>query len=324
MDNVVVTAPKMSAEDLRSRQNMQKFLIGAFAALSPFCVSVAEAGENRSLGWGRLFTNDILGDGEDRWRTGGYSISNIRGKDWSGSRPTTMGEVIEYRLRTEVIAPESIFSPDPLDRRYAGIVTFGAHTHWQRNDIEMNLGVDLVIAGPQTKMSDLHEELHDLVGGPTPRVDNASIDNIIMPTLIFEAAKPFKTSEEVVFRPFVELQAGIETLARIGGDVTFGSFGNRGLRLRDQISGQRYTGIYDDSSTGLSFMAGADVAYIADSHYLDTPGIVKEDFRARVRVGVTHEWELGAFFYGATYLSPEFEAQSTGQVVGSINARFQF
>ena len=303
---------------------MQKFLCGAATALSFFCADVAVAGENRTLGWGRIFTNDILGDGEDRWRTGGYSISNIRGKDWTGVLPSTMGEVMEYRLRTEVIAPAHLFSPDPLDRRYAGIVTFGAHTHFQRQGFEMNLGVDLVVAGPQTKMSDLHEELHDLVGGPTPRVDNASIDNIIIPTLIFEAGKPFQTREDVVFRPFVEIQAGVETFARVGADLTLGSFGSNGLRLRDQISGQRYTGIYDDSSTGWSFMLGADVAYIADSHYLDTPGIVKKDIRARARVGLTHEWELGAFFYGATYLSPEFEAQSEGQVVGSINARFQF
>lgn len=303
---------------------MQKYLFGAALALTSFCAVVAQAGENRSLGWGRIFTNDILGDGEDRWRTGGYSISNIRGNNWTGTLPSTMGKVIEYRLRTEIIAPENIFNPDPNDRRYAGIVTFGAHTYFQRGDIEMNLGVDLVIAGPQTKMDDLQEELHDLVGGPTPRVDNASIDNIIIPTLIFEAAKSFRPSERVVYRPFVEVQAGVETFARIGGDVTFGSFGTNGLRLRDQISGHRYTGIYDNASRGFSFMAGADFTYVTNSHYLDTPGIVKEDFRARVRLGIIREWERGAIFYGATYLSPEFEAQQRGQVVGSINARFQF
>jgi hypothetical protein len=303
---------------------MQKFLIGAVMALTSVCADVAVAGDNQSLGWGRIFTNDILGDGKDRWRTGGYSISNIRGKDWSGALPTTMGEVIEYRFRTEVIAPANLFNPDPLDRRYSGIITFGAHTYFQRNGIEMNLGVDLVVAGPQTKMDDLHEELHDLVGGPTPRVDNASIDNIILPTVIFEAAKTFRPREQIALRPFIEVQAGIETFARIGGDVTFGSFGSNGLRLRDQISGQRYTGIQGGTSLGLSFMAGADVAYIAESHYLDTPGIVKEDLRARVRLGLIHEWEKGAFFYGITYLSPEFEAQQHGQVVGSINARFQF
>lgn len=303
---------------------MQKILFGAAMALTSLCADISIAGENRTLGWGRIFTNDFLGDGEDRWRTGGYSVSNVRGKEWNGALPTTPGAVIEYRFRTEIIAPENLSNPDAADRRYAGIITFGAHTHFQRNDIEMNVGIDLVVAGPQTRMDDLQDELHDLVGGPTPRVDDASIDNIIIPTFIFEAAKPFQTSEEVIFRPFVEFQAGIETFVRVGGDVTIGSFGKQGLRLRDQISGQRYTGIYDSSSRGWSFMAGFDATYVAESHYLDTSGIEKEDFRGRARLGLTYEGEFGALFYGATYLSREFEAQDEGQVVGSINARFQF
>jgi hypothetical protein len=155
-------------------------------------------------------------------------------------------------------------------------------------------------------------------------VDNASIDNIILPTMIFEAAKTYQPDENTSIRPFVELQAGIETFVRAGVDATFGGFGTGGLRLRDQISGQRYTGISGGTSRGWSYLAGADLTYVANSRYLDTAGIVKEDVRARVRLGVTREWERGGFFYGATYLSPEFEGQDSGQVVGSINVRFQF
>ncbi len=298
--------------------------VGAVLALVSVCVLPVEAGEKRSLGWGRLFTNDILGDGEDRWRTGGYAISNVRGADWNGARPTTMGEVLEYRLRMEIIAPESLFNPSPSDRRYAGTLSFGVHTHFERNDIEMNLGFDLVATGPQLKLDDLHEELHDLVGGPTPRVSNAEVDNAILPTLTFEAAKSFQMRDDLVIRPFGEIQAGAETFARAGFDVTLGNFGKNGLRLRDNISGQRYSAIVDPSVGGLSFMMGADVSYIADSYYLDTPGIEAKDVRGRLRLGIAQEWELGGFFYGATYLSPEFEGQSEGQVVGSINARFQF
>jgi hypothetical protein len=298
--------------------------VWAVAALVSVCALPVEAGEKRSLGWGRIFSNDILGDGEDRWRTGGYSISNVRGADWNGARPTTMGEVLEYRLRMEIIAPESLFNPSPTDRRYAGTLSFGVHTHFQRNDIEMNLGFDLVATGPQLKLDDLHEELHDLVGGPTPRVSNSEVDNAILPTLTFEAAKSYKLKDQLVFRPFGEIQAGAETFARAGFDMTFGNFGTNGLRLRDNITGQRYAAIVDPDVVGLSFMAGADVSYIADSYYLDTPGIEAKDVRGRLRLGIVQEWELGGFFYGATYLSPEFEGQREGQVVGSINARFQF
>lgn len=303
---------------------MQKSLFGAVMALVSVCAIPVEAGEKRSLGWGRIFTNDILGDGEDRWRTGGYAVSNLRGRDWNGSLPTTMGEILEFKVRSEIIAPESLFNPSPTDRRYAGTLSFGVHTYFERQGVEMNLGLDLVATGPQLKLDDLHEELHDLVGGPTPRVSNSEVDNAFLPTLTFEAAKSYVLKDDVIIRPFGEIQAGAETFARAGFDMTIGSFGQNGLRLRDNISGQRYGAIIDPESRGFSFMVGGDLTYVADSYFLDTPGIEAKDVRGRLRVGVVTEWERGGFFYGATYLSPEFEGQSEGQVVGSINARFQF
>ena len=303
---------------------MRNSLCGAVLALVSVCALPVDAGEKRSLGWGRLFTNDILGDGEDRWRTGGYAVSNLRGRDWTGSLPTQMGEVLEYRVRSEIIAPESLFNPSPTDRRYAGTLSFGVHTYFQRNGVEMNLGLDLLATGPQLKLDDLHEELHDLVGGPTPRVSNSEVENAFFPVLTFEAGKTLTMGNDVRVRPFGEFQAGAETFARAGFDMTVGGFGQNGLRLRDSISGQRYAAIVDPDSRGFSFMFGGDLTYVADSYYLDTPGIEAKDVRGRIRAGVVTEWELGGFFYGATYLSPEFEGQSEGQVVGSINARFQF
>ena len=32
-----------------------------------------------TLGWGRLFNNDTLGDTQDRWKTGSYTINHLRG-----------------------------------------------------------------------------------------------------------------------------------------------------------------------------------------------------------------------------------------------------
>ena len=39
----------------------------------------AQTPERQFLGWGRLFNNDFLGDGQDRWRTGSYTISVLKG-----------------------------------------------------------------------------------------------------------------------------------------------------------------------------------------------------------------------------------------------------
>ena len=80
------------------------------------------AAEQRvTLGWGRLFTNDALGDGRDRWRTGSYTVSRIKGISWSGELPTTPGEIVEFRFRADTIAPASLTDPDkgnPIHRRF--------------------------------------------------------------------------------------------------------------------------------------------------------------------------------------------------------------
>ena len=48
-------------------------------------MSFAAAQDRVTLGWGRLLTNDLLGDGRDRWRTGSYTLSRVRGPAWGGS-----------------------------------------------------------------------------------------------------------------------------------------------------------------------------------------------------------------------------------------------
>lgn len=302
---------------------MHKTLLPGLLALSMLCPLSAAAQDTRTLGWGRLFDNDVLGDGKDRWRTGSYVTSYVRGKDWTGSLPSAPGAIIEYRGRFEVIAPRVLDNPRLGQRRYVGLLGFGAHTHFQRNGVEMNVGVDINVVGPQTKLSDAQEEVHDLVGGPRPRVDGFEVDNAIYPTLTFEAARSFALDDRSTIRPFVEVIAGSETLVRTGFDVTMGTFGQGGLRLRDHVTGQRYKGIYG-GDLGFSLLAGADLAYVADSRYLTDPVTLKEDVRGRLRLGMSYQSQLGGFFYGLTYLSPEFEGQSEGQLVGSLNVSFRF
>jgi len=66
------------------------------------------AQDRETLGYGRLFTNDFLGDTQDRWRTGSYSFSIVRGSDWGGDLASTPRPVLEYRLRSEIIAPGAL------------------------------------------------------------------------------------------------------------------------------------------------------------------------------------------------------------------------
>ena len=83
------------------------------------------AQERVTLGFGRLFSNDGIGDGDDRWRTGSYTVSLLRGQRWSGTAPDQFGELLEFRLGAETIAPANLLVPAANDRRYAGILTLG-------------------------------------------------------------------------------------------------------------------------------------------------------------------------------------------------------
>lgn len=57
---------------------MVKYVAGSFIALAlslTVAVGSAQADPYEKLGYGRLMTNDFLGDGEDRWRTGSWTSS---------------------------------------------------------------------------------------------------------------------------------------------------------------------------------------------------------------------------------------------------------
>lgn len=284
----------------------------------------AEAADRKTLGWGRLFTNDFLGDGEDRWRSGSYAISLIRGNPWQGRAPERMGSLIEYRFRSEIISPSDITNPDPADRQYVGAVSLGAHTHFTHAAYDMSAGVDLVFVGPQTRVDELQEELHDLLGAPRPNVSGFQLPDAVYPTARFEVSREISWPSGLRARPFVELQAGAESFARAGFDLTLGRYGARDLMLRDTVSGQLYTGVSGSKPLGWSLVMGGDIAAVFDSRFLATPGISQKDTRHRLRIGLHGQWQAGAAFVGLAYLSPEFEGQQEGQVTGSINLRFPF
>lgn len=289
------------------------------------CMPVAASADGaQSLGWGSMFNNDALGDGKDRWRSASFTLSHLRGDTWNGQRPERIGALIEYRFRAEIIAPVSVAAPTAADRLYVGALSFGAHTHFQKGATQMSLGLDLVFVGEQTKVDEFQDGLHGIFASGDVNVGGAQVANAIYPTLTFEAGRDFAVGASGRLHPFVELQAGAETLARVGADLTLGQFGKGGLQLRDSVTGQIYNGIKGDLATGTSVMVGGDVAYVADSQYLDSPGIVAEDMRFRLRAGLHQQWKRGSLFYGATYLSEEYKSQPEGQVVGSLNMNFQF
>lgn len=298
-----------------------RFLI----ALAVFVLlSVPAQAQDRSLlGIGRLFTNDMIGEGRDRWRTGSWALSIVRGPAWTGELPRRPGALLEYRLRSEIITPSRVRNPPPGDRRFAGILSVGAHTHWQNGAADFSLGLDLVATGPMTGMDEVQDAIHRTFSLPRPNIYGNQIGNGIHPTVTAEMGTRFGRPG-LSIRPFAEVSAGVETYVRAGFDAMVGMPGQNDLMIRDVSSGQRYRGTFG-AAEGYSFTFGADFAKVFDSVYLPSDqGYELTDHRNRIRAGV--HWQRGTtgIFYGVTWLGPEFVGQPEGQLVGSLRLKILF
>ncbi len=303
---------------------MTKFNCWACALLCVLSSGTAAVAQGReTLGVGIVSSNDILGDGADRWRTGAFQISVLRGPAWTGVLGAP-GSVMEYRFRGEIVAPDNLSTPSADDRPYVGALWAGAHTHFDWRGFDVSAGADVVAVGEQTGLRGLHSSIHDMFSQPDLDVENVQIEDGFYLHGTLEIARDIAFSGGAI-RPFMELQAGARDLARVGMDVTFGSFGEDGLRLRSPVTGQRVEGVTGPDDGGLSFLVGGDWAYVNRSIYLPaSSGISVEESQYRLRLGVNYGFGSANLFYGLTYLSEEFVGQNEGQLVGSLTLGILF
>lgn len=289
-------------------------------------VSVGHAGDRQKIGYGRLITNDLIGDGHDRWRTGALVSSHIRGYDWNGSLPEGFGNLIEYRWRAEIMAPSNLTTVKPGDRPYAGTVAVGAFTHWSKFGFDLSLGGEIVAIGPQTGLDWLQTQVHKMAGitPPSDAVLAAQVPNQILLNAEFEVGRDVALGDSAMLRPFVSGAVGPEDMVRAGFDVVIGQVGRSELLLRDPVSGHRYRAIRS-APQGYSFVLGADIAKVFDSIYLPaSSGLTLTDNRPRARAGVFWQGEKSSVFYGLTWLGREFETQTESQVIGAIRLNLHF
>lgn len=279
-----------------------------------------------TIGWGRFFNNDYIGDRKDRWHSSSYTISRLRGPEWTGSLPNRIGQVLEFRFRAENVTPEDLAAPAAQDRRYAGVMSFGYHSHSKWRENELSIGTDLVLIGPQTGLSAFQDTVHDFLGLPDGAPSyNAQFANATHLSGTAELGRQIPLGNRLTLRPFVEGQVGFETMARAGVDVTLGNLAKDGLMLRDVNTGQRYSAVQGPLGRGLSLTVGGDVARVASSVLLPDGGsVTASPTRARLRAGLNWQGENSFVFLGATYLSPEFEEQREGQTIGSLSLLVRF
>lgn len=296
-------------------------ILVCFLALS----GPAVAQDRVTLGWARLLDNDLLGDFKDRWHSGSYTLSVLRGPRWTGTLPGELGTLLEYRFWGATLAPANLEHPAADDRSYAAPLSLGLHTHLARDGLQGSFGINLVATGPQTGIGQFQSWLHGVLGVPKPDL-TSQMGNKFYPTVQAELGRDIGFADHATLHPFISAQAGVENLVRVGGDVVIGSFGTGGLLLRDDTTGQRYRGIAAlQNSPALSLTLGGDVAHVFGSQYLPEGGAaVASDTRTRLRAGLAWQGQQSSAFYGVTYLAPEFDTQPEGQLIGSVNLNFRF
>ena len=298
-----------------------------FLAIAGFLALVATGAQAQGLlqpretiGAGRLFTNDAIGDGSDRWRSGSFVYSHLRAPiPYDGTLPK-FGDLLEYRLRSEIISPDSAVRGRP----YVGLLSAGVHNHFNLGRTEASVGADIAFIGPQTKVDEFQEGYHDLFDLRQP-LQSPQLDDDVFVNLTGELRRTYRLAPTTTLRPFAEALIGAEDIARVGADLMIGRVGRDDLPIRDVVTGQLYPGVVGDGS-GVGFVLGGDIAHVSGSDFLpESFGYDAMSTRSRARAGVTWQSHAGlSLFYGATYLSKEFERQPEGQVLGSLRLNFRF
>ncbi len=164
---------------------MFRFLIVALVSLL-IPIASAQAGDRSLIGYGRLITDDFIGDGKDRWRRGSVASSRVWGPEWAGELPTGVGKSLELRLGAEIIAPESLDAFNRNDRRYGTSLPISTHTQYLAGQTEVSAGGDLVFVGPQTDLSQFQGALHNALS--VPELVDSVLNNQIRNSINLTAA----------------------------------------------------------------------------------------------------------------------------------------
>jgi len=301
-----------------------------FGVAAAFVAAVPAGAEDFGyLGRMTFSTNDTFGDGGDRWQTNGKTLSLMFGREGVEGLPSQPGRLIEFRARAQLITPDDYAAPAAWDRPAAAVLTTTLNTHFETAGYEFSVGAGVAFTGPQTHPFDIQEIIHGIKPWADPFVPDAvlndQIANGFYPTLLGEAGRPFALSDRVTIRPFVEAQAGVESFARVGADIRIGDGWDGATLLRDATTGFAYHGFDPGARSGLSVVLGADTARVFSSALLPAAdGYRLTSQRHRLRGGLLFEHERLSVFYGASWLSPEFAAQPSGQITAATKFKIRF
>lgn len=247
----------------------------------------------------------------DRWRTVAVAVDLLAAREGGG---------FALRLGAEVLAPVYLAAPGPdPDRPLAGVVSLIGSRHQRLGKWETEFGLGLSATGPQTGLDDLLDRAHSVLNGG--RLGPAIISGQVGDGFYLETRT--ELAREVAFqgmrlRPFARLATGVETVARIGVDIEPEGAWSR----RSPVTGAL---IATDGPAGWQMDGGFDLGYVMDTALIpDSVAGGPVPLRARARLGVAYQHELGRATFGLGWLSKEFAEQPEGQFIGTASLSLTF
>lgn len=302
--------------------------------------------ENRDVMAEGAIWNDRIGDGKDRYKTGGMTQSWVFPETLFLDQRLLPGRVsaLELQGRGFIATPDNTQAGgSATDRPFVQYVGVGAyHRSWQRptrfsdratGALETRAGVEIGWQGEPLPLFEIQEALHgdtQVSLSPSNTVAGELLVNVEL-----EGVYRHQISSRFIdldLAPFLRTSAGMrENSLRAGIDVIFGSSLSARTWNREPAIGALLPG-GSKRRAGFNWSAwlGADTGYVLSDAFLDGgftangPEVGREDVVFRLRAGVMLEFEPIAIVYSANWLSPEFSDQPEGQVIGAISLKYRF
>jgi hypothetical protein len=293
--------------------------------------------------------NDRIGDGKDRWKTGGITQSFIfperifSDKSWFAGRASA----VELNLRAVLMTPDdtAFNGISRKDRPYAQYAAAGVYLRSIARpktlapgialQEELRAGIELGWQGEPLPLFDIHNGLHGMAGTGG---NAANLENVIGGEALanLEARQTWRLhmggfDRDLELAPFVQGSLGMrETSLRVGADIFTGSALEGRTWGADPATGAVLAGAsMPRRGFHWTAFAGGDLGYVGADAFLDGgfavdgPSVKRERFVGRARAGVLLEYDNIGIGFSLNWLSREFQNQSEGQTIGAIQLNYR-
>lgn len=289
--------------------------------------------------------NDRLGDGKDRYKSGGLTHGLVIPEQRISESQWIEGHhsALELQARGFVVTPDNTTNGPAIgDRPFAQYASVGAflrtieepvpYGRGRSSSTENRVGIEFGYQGDPLPFFRLQDLIH---GGDLYRTPSMSLAGEMLVNLEVRRTWRFHQQlrdTDLELAPYVKASAGMrENSVRVGGDFIYGSSLEGRLWNIDSAVGALIPGGSSPRS-GANWLlwVGADVGYVASDAFLDGGfsrdglSVPREELTGRVRAGLMLEYDDFAVAYSVTWLSEEFETQDDGQVIGALTFKYRF